>query len=164
MKRMILVGVTALIVGLLVPISYLRNGSNSVQANPDMAAGFRKKLSFTLAPGASKYFLLPQNGPVHISVSYRWSDGGTQTPSELMSALVEQNPASHAMTWIGTNSDATMAASDSLDGTIMASILAGPGGTAIATLEVGDTDLRTVRVTEATGVSAAGNFFVVMWY
>ncbi len=63
-------------------------------------------LTFTIKPGGSATFTLPaQQNPVLIEVSVTFNNGGTQTPSEIMYAVVNQDPSSHQMTWIGTNSD-----------------------------------------------------------
>jgi hypothetical protein len=40
--------------------------------------------------------------PVHVTVSFSLENGGTQTPSELMSALVNWDGKSDRITWIGS--------------------------------------------------------------
>jgi len=120
-----------------------------------------QKLSFSLSPGASSSFALPETqSPVRIEVSLTFLNGGTQTPSEIMYAVVNQDQQSGQMTWIGTNSDGSQAGSSSLDNTQIASI---GGGNAV--LEVDNLSSGTVRISQsATRTSIAGHYIVRIWY
>jgi hypothetical protein len=78
---------------------------------------------FTLAPGGSVCFTYPEAGsnqPVQIMVSTSSGNGGTQTPSALVSAVVMRDTTSKQFTWIGTNGDGTTKASTQLSGNVIA--------------------------------------------
>jgi len=84
------------------------------------------KVQFTLAPGASKVIPLPAGQiPIRVAVSFSLKNGGTQTPSELMTALVNEDPSSQQLTWIGTNSDGSQGAGTTLSSDLIASIDSG---------------------------------------
>jgi len=80
--------------------------------------------TFTIAPGHSDAFPMPVAGkPVHVDVSVNFTNGTTVSPTELMSALIEQNPTTGVITFIGTNSDGTVAANNTNFSTVMSSLL-----------------------------------------
>jgi hypothetical protein len=65
-----------------------------------------ERLTITLAPGASRAFVLPAaNDPLRIDLDAVSVNGGIQTPSEVFSALVNVDANGAGMTWIGTRSD-----------------------------------------------------------
>jgi hypothetical protein len=80
-------------------------------------------LKFALPPGGSRSIPLPADQiPIRVAVSATLRNGGTQTPSELMTAVVNTDPSSHQLTWIGTNSDGTQSAGTTLGPSLIASI------------------------------------------
>ncbi|UZR27339.1 hypothetical protein [Methylococcus mesophilus] len=84
------------------------------------------KVKFSLMPGDSKVISLPAGQiPIRVAVSVTSKNGGTQLPSELMTALVNKDPSSGQLTWIGTNSDGSQAAGTTLDSHLVASINSG---------------------------------------
>jgi len=88
-----------------------------------MASPNYVKDTFSLPPGGSKTIPLPAvQVPIRVMVSVTLKNGGTQTPSELMTAVVNTDPSSHQVTWIGTNSDGTQSAGTTLGTPLVASI------------------------------------------
>ena len=133
--------------------------------------GHHKELSFDVAPGASASFALPKTQwPVRIDVSFSILNGGTQTPSEVMSALVNQDPQSSKITWVGTNNDASQQAGTTVpsgSNPVIARICGGTCPTTNATLEVNsDATLPgTLKLTvNAATVILPGHFKVSLWY
>ncbi len=130
-----------------------------------------KELSFDVAPGASASFALPKTQwPVRIDVSFSLLNAGTQTPGEIMYAVVNQDPSSSKITWVGTNNDATQQAGSSLpsgSNPVIARICGGGCPVSNATLEVNsDTTLPgtlKLAVNSAT-VTVTGHFKVALWY
>jgi hypothetical protein len=120
-----------------------------------------QELAFSLNPGESYSFTLPAvQAPVRIEVSFSLLNAGTEAPSEIMYAVVNQDGQSHQMTWIGTNSDGSQLGSNSMDNTQIASI--GDGDTV---LEVDSLPNSTVKITQsATRSSIAGHYIVHLWY
>jgi len=146
------------------------------QGPPSIAAHHQDR-SFTVAPGASQSFELPRlQVPVRIDVSFSILNGATQTPSEIMYAVVNQDQVSYQFTWVGTNSDATMQAGTSIptgSGPVIATICGGAGCPVTnATLEVdnpfaniGTAAPGTLKLTvNADTVAAPATFKVSMWY
>ena len=119
------------------------------------------ELAFSLNPGESFSFALPAvQAPVRIEVSFTALNGGTQTPSELMYSVVNQDEQSQQMTWIGTSSDGSQIGTNSLANTQIASI---GGGNAV--LEIDSLANRTVKITQsANRTSIAGHYIVHLWY
>jgi hypothetical protein len=116
---------------------------------------------FTLAPGASHSLVIPVAYiPVHITVSFSPQNGGTQTPSELMQALVNWDGKSEQFTWIATSSDGTTNASNSVQGTSIANI-----GGGNVTLTVASTSGHALSISQsATRTSLDGHYVVTMSY
>ncbi len=78
--------------------------------------------TFTLAPGASKSFPIPAVGtPVTLTGTITAKNGGTQTPSALVAALVNQDPSSGQLTWIGTNGNGSQTVGTTLSASVVAS-------------------------------------------
>jgi hypothetical protein len=123
------------------------------------------ELRFTLKPGASQTFVLPAvQSPVRIEVSFTALNGGTQEPSELMYAVVNQDPSSKQITWIGTNSDGTNSGSSSLKGTLIASIFGGGSSTTNASLEVVAAPTRTLAIKQNAATTAIPGHYIVRFY
>ena len=87
------------------------------------AAPLYIQVAFSLPPGGSKSIALPaEQIPIRVAVSETLKNAGTQTPSELMTAVINTDPSSHQLTWIGTNSDGTQSAGTTLGNPLIASI------------------------------------------
>jgi hypothetical protein len=85
-------------------------------------AATRTQYVFTLAPGGAKSFPIPVVGaPVTLSGTVTSKNGGTQTPSALVGALVNQDPSSGQLTWIGTNGNGSQTVGTTLFATVVAS-------------------------------------------
>jgi hypothetical protein len=81
---------------------------------------------YVVAPSAHVCFPLPAvQLPIHVMIS-ALRPGGTQTPSELIEAIINQDALSTQMTWIGTNSDGTQTGSSSLATPVIAKLWAAP--------------------------------------
>jgi hypothetical protein len=122
------------------------------------------QIKFTLSPGASKTFTLPNvAGPIRIEISSPSSNHGVQEPSELMWALVNWDhgtEGSDQITWIGTNSDGTTLGTNSLQNSIIASIFGAP-----SVLKVVDAATGTLEVTRSSaGTIIDGNYVVRLYY
>lgn len=124
------------------------------------------ELTFSVAPGGSQSIALPETqGPVRIEVTFSLLNGGTQTPSEIMYAVVNQDPESLQMTWVGTNNDGSQQGSNSIVDTQIALIYGGGAPTVNAALEVEDLALGTVRIWQNPGTTILdGNYVVNLWY
>jgi hypothetical protein len=120
---------------------------------------------FTLQPGGSFEFNLPvvQN-PVRIEVSFTANNGGTQTPSELMYAVVNQDPSSKQLTWIGTNSDGSTSGSNTLEATNIANIFGGASSVANASLNVASAATATLNITQNASTTTIPCDYVVRIY
>jgi hypothetical protein len=124
-----------------------------------------KRLSFTLAPGASETITLPAaNDPVRIDLAKVSTNGGVQTPSEVFSALVNVDKNAAGMSWVGTNSDGTQAASSTIHGTDITNLVCG-SGCLIASLNAGSVSGRTVVLSTNAATSVIDETYVVnIWY
>jgi opacity protein-like surface antigen len=81
------------------------------------------QIAFSLAPGASCFVPLPAvQVPIRVMVSETLKNGGTQTPSELMTAVVDTDPSSLQLTWIGTSSNGVQSAGTTLGNPLIANI------------------------------------------
>jgi hypothetical protein len=120
-------------------------------------------LSFALVSGDSHSFSLPEKqDPIRIDVSYSVLNGGTTAPSEIMSAIVNQDPSSGQMTWIGTNSNGSMQASTSVTSTTIATLYNGSTASTAARLQVSSLSNHTLRVVQVAPVT--GHYIVSIWY
>ena len=112
---------------------------------------------FTLSPGASHTIVFPVAYiPVRITVSFSLENGGTQTPSELMSALVNWDGKSDQFTWIATSSDGTTSASNSLSESLLANI-----GGGNVTLNVASASAHELRITQSAERTILPGHYVV---
>lgn len=128
-------------------------------------SGNRQQLDFTLPPGGSKTFSLPaKDVPVRVDVSTPTTNGGTQTPSEIMEAVVNYDSGSGQFTWVGTDSDGTQRGSNSIQSTAIANITCG-SSCLISTLSVESTQAATLKITTNAGTSIINERFIVsMWF
>jgi ABC-type dipeptide/oligopeptide/nickel transport system permease subunit len=129
-------------------------------------AQHHQELSFSLKPGESHSFDLPEvQGPVRVEVSFSLLNGGTQLPSEIMYAVVNKDPESGQMTWVGTNNDGTQKGSNSLAGTQIAFIFGGASSTVNAVLEVDDLEAGALKISQSSATtSVTGHYIVKLWY
>lgn len=126
------------------------------------------ELTFDLDPGQSYSFPLPKKqSPIRIEVTVSRMNGGTQKPTEIMYAVVNQDPKSNEMTWIGTNSDGSVAATNSLDSTddVIALICGGACPTYDDRLLVNDLSDSTVKIeSNAATVTVKSSYVVHLWF
>jgi hypothetical protein len=141
-------------------------GLGALTATNAPAAAAERNFHFTLRPGASLCFQLPAvQLPVQVLVSESAFNNGTQTPSELLSAVVNQDARSQQMTWLGTNSDGSSKGSNSLAGSVIATLWGGGPPTVNAQLHVCSLQRRTIGITQSSQTtSIPGNYFVTMFY
>jgi hypothetical protein len=125
----------------------------------------------SVAPGGSATFPLPvAQVPVHIAVSFSLLNGGTQVPSEIMYAVVNQDEKSSKFSWVGTNNDGSVqvgTSNRSGSNPLIARICGGGCPTTNATLEVGSdqTVPGTLKLTvNRATVSRTATFVVTMLY
>ncbi len=128
--------------------------------------GHFQQLTFTIAPGGSQSFALPaKQVPIRIEISFSLQNGGTQTPSEIMYAVVNQDSSSGQVSWVGTNNDGTQSGSSSLTSTDIAHIYGGASPTVNATLAVDNLGTGTLKLTQnANTTSIAGHYVVDLWF
>jgi len=137
-----------------------------------------QQYTFTLSPGGSFAFKLPViQGPVRIEVSFTADNGGTQTPSEIMYAVVNEDPDSKQETWVGTNNNGTQTACNSqstLNCLTVADAPFTPSDTIIAAidptdenaiLEVDNPAAGSLEIEQsATSTSVDGHYVVNLWW
>ncbi len=128
--------------------------------------GHFQQLTFTIAPGGSQSFGLPaKQVPVRIEVTFSLLNNGTQTPSEVMYAVVNQDPLSGQMTWVGTNNDGTQKGENSISSTDIAHIFGGASPTVNATLAVDNLGAGTLKLTQnAATTIIPGHYIVDLWF
>jgi hypothetical protein len=140
------------------------HAQSGVQGREEPVTCNCRELRFTLQPGAGHNFVLPvTQNPIRIEVSVTANNGGTQEPSELMYALINQDPSSKQLTWIGTNSDGSTSGSSSLKGKIIARIFGGGPGTVNATLNV-QAATRALAINQNAGTTSVPDEYVVKMY
>jgi hypothetical protein len=124
------------------------------------------QLTFTVAPGGSQSFALPaMQVPVRIEVTFSLLNGGTQTPSEIMYAVVNKDPSSGQISWVGTNNDGTQSGATSLSATDIAHIFGGASPTVNATLAVDSAAAGTLKITQnAATTILPGHYVVDLWF
>jgi hypothetical protein len=110
----------------------------AIHPKPILAA--EQNLTFTVQPGGSATFPIPvAQRPIQIAVSFSLLNGGTQTPSEVMYAVLNQDQDSREFSWVGTNNDGSVQAGTSIptgSGPLIAKICGGSCAVSNATLEV----------------------------
>jgi hypothetical protein len=88
--------------------------------NDNLISNHHQELSFTIDPGGSASFPMPKaQSPVRVEVTFSLHNGGVQTPSEVMYAVVnfDATVTPNQMTWVGTDSDGTTKGCNSLPAT-----------------------------------------------
>jgi hypothetical protein len=142
-------------------VAYAAGTSTSVIVKaPD-----HQRLTFVLAPGGSHAFTLPAaNDPIRIDLDKVSTNGGVQTPSEVFSALVNVDGNHAGMSWIGTSSDGSQAASSTISGTDITNLVCG-SSCVIASLDVSNVAKRTVVLRTNAATSRISEKYVVnIWY
>jgi hypothetical protein len=121
---------------------------------------------FVVPPGGHVCFALPAvQFPVHVMISETLLNGGTQTPSEVFEAIVNQDPKSTQMTWIGTNSDGTQKGSNSLVTPLIASLWGGAAPTVNAELRVCSLPNRQIGIFQNARTTALpGHYDVTLLF
>jgi hypothetical protein len=128
-------------------------------------AATRTSYVFTLAPGASKSFPIPVVGaPVTLSGTITLKNHGTQTPSALVGALVNEDASSGQLTWIGTNGDGSVTVGTTLSAKVVASYAFGN-----AVITAGAASAASVRGTltvtqSATQTILPGTYAITLTY
>jgi hypothetical protein len=141
-----------------------------------------QELPFTIEPGGSASFPMPKaQSPVRVEVTFSLHNGGVQTPSEVMYAVVNfdatvtQNP---QMTWVGTDSDGTTKGCNSLPapnggcgpGNVIASICGGTCTTINASLvadpvvDLDNAPNGSLILEQAVNTRDTGYYVVHLWY
>ena len=151
------------------PFQIIQGMINNLQAQiNNLFAQHFTELTFTVDPGDPFSFALPkQQVPVRIEVTFSLLNAGTQTPSEIMFAVVNQDPSSGQMTWVGTNNDATSQAGNTVNpgfGAI-ANIFGEAAPTVNASLQVDSLADSTLKITQSAATTALpGNYVVHLWF
>jgi hypothetical protein len=159
--RAMVVAATAVTVACAGGAAYAAGTSASVIVKgPD-----HQRLAFVLAPGGSHTFILPAaSDPIRIDLDKVSTNGGVQTPSEVFSALINVDANRAGMSWIGTSSDGSHAASSTIKGTDITSLVCG-SSCVIASLEVSSVSKRTVVLRTNAATSRINEKYVVnIWY
>jgi hypothetical protein len=152
------------------PFQNLQNQIDALKTliNNNLIGNHHIELTFDLDPGASFSFPLPKKqSPIRIEVTVSRMNGGTQTPTEIMYAVVNQDPVSNEMTWIGTNSDGSVVATNSLDSTddVIAVICGGACPTYDDRLLVNNLSTSTVKIeSNAATVDVTSSYVVHLWF
>ncbi len=81
-----------------------------------------------------------------------------------MYALVNQDPSSKQLTWIGTNNDGSASGSSSLKGKNIANIFGGGPGTVNVSLDVANATARTLTVNQHSDTTSKPGDYVVRLY
>lgn len=121
------------------------------------------RYEFVLAPGGSKTIGMPVIlSPVDMLVSLSAENNGTQTPSALAHALVNEDPKSRELTWIGTSSDGTTVAGTTLSSSEIAIIGPSPGNLIITAVPGGaDSPLGKLVFTQSAAQTTIDIRYVV---
>ncbi len=161
---------TLLLFGTLIAGIRMQGGPSGPGIKPADSTSHYQQLSFVIKPGGSESLALPPEAvrtgcAVRIDVSFSLHNAGTQKPSEIMCAVVNRDPESHQITWIGTNNDGTSKGSSSTDGRAIAHIYGGASPTVNASLEVGDAAAGTLMLTQNASTTARpGYYCVTIWH
>jgi hypothetical protein len=159
--RVMVVAAAAVAVAVAGGAAYAATTSTAVVVRgPD-----HQRLTFVVVPGHSHTFTLPlANDPIRIDLDKISTNGGVQNPSEVFSALVNVDGNHAGMSWIGTNSDGSQAASSTSRGSDITNLVCG-SSCVVASLEVGSVSHRTVVLRTNAGTSSIKEKYVVnIWY
>jgi hypothetical protein len=130
------------------------------------ASAAERNLHFVVPPGGHVCFALPAiQLPIHVMISESALNGGTQVPSELIEAIVNQDGKSTQMTWLGTNSDGSQLGSNSIATPLIASVWGGAPPTFNAQLRVCSLPNREIGIFQnAQTTGLPGHYYVTMLY
>jgi len=153
--------------GLLALAGLLINPPRHVLGN---TAGHVLKFDSVPAGGSVDFPIPVAQTPIWVAVSSSPLNHGTQTPSEVMYAVINQDPKSSQFSWVGTNNDGSVQAGTSIptgSGPLIASICGGACPGPNAELLVGSDAVipgtLTIKNNEAPGTMPL-NFVVTMVY
>jgi hypothetical protein len=123
------------------------------------------RFTFTLAPGGSQVLHLPAvNDPIRIDLDNVSTNGGVQTPSEVFSALINDDRNNAGMSWVGTWSDGTQHANSTIHSPIITKLTCG-GSCVIAQLDVASIPGHTVILRTNAATSIIRETYVVnIWF
>jgi hypothetical protein len=133
---------------------------------PRAASAGETNFALALSPTSTHVcFALPAvQVPIHVMVSESQLNGTTQSPSEVMEAIVNQDAHSLQMTWIGTNSDGSQSGSNSLATQVIAKLWA-PAPGILAELRVCNLPLHQIEIRQNPLAPAPPHkYFVTMFY
>jgi len=130
------------------------------------ASAAERNFHVVIPPGGHVCFALPAvQIPIHVMISESSFNGGTQTPSELIEAIINQDAKSTQMTWLGTNSDGSQRGSNSLATPVIASLWGGAAPTVNAELRVCSLPNREIGIYQNARTTALpGNYYVTELY
>lgn len=131
-----------------------------------VASAAEVQRTFVLKPGGNVCFQLPAvQSPIHVMVSGTVLNGGTLNPSELISAIVNQDPKSNQMTWLGTNNDGTTIGTNSGKTHVIATFYGGGPPTVDAQLHVCNPQTRSIGISQSASTSSIpGHYIVTMLF
>jgi hypothetical protein len=119
------------------------------------------RYSFSLAPGGSTTISLPAiQSPIEVLFSETSLNGGTQTPSAVAHAVVNEDPRSLHVTWVGTKSDGTPTAGTSIP-TGSPEVLDIGGGNVVITAKAGG---KLVVTQSASRTAVRGAYILTFIY
>ena len=99
-----------------------------------------------------------------MEVTFSLLNGGTQTQSEIMYAVVNKDPSSGQLTWVGTNNDGSQSGASTVSATEIAHIFGGASPTVNATLAVDSPAAGTLKITQnAATTILPGHYVVDLW-
>jgi hypothetical protein len=142
-------------------VTSIANSPTVTVTGPD-----HERLTITLAPGASRTFVLPAaNDPLRIDLDAVSVNGGIQTPSEVFSALVNVDANGAGMSWIGTRSDGSQRSGYTFTGGPAITELTCGSNCVIAWLNSGNAALRTVTLKQNANTTSISRKYVInIWY
>ena len=142
-------------------VTSIANSPAVIVTGPD-----HERLTITLAPGASRTFVLPAaNDPLRIDLDAVSVNGGIQTPSEVFSALVNVDANRAGMSWIGTRSDGSQRAGYTFAGGPAITELTCGSNCVVAWLNSGNAGRRTVTLKQNASTTSISRTYVInIWY
>ena len=123
------------------------------------------RLSFLLAPGHGASFKLPAaNDPIRVDIAKVSTNGGVQQPSEVFSALINVDANRAGMSWIGTYSDGSQHANNTIKAKTITELVCGTN-CVIGRLAVNNVAARTVTINANGATSIIRERYVInIWY
>jgi hypothetical protein len=135
----------------------VKGSAHATGRDPD-----HQQFTFTLAPGTSYAFALPERDvPISIDIAATSSSGDIQAPSQVFSALIDVDKDDVGMSWIGTNSNGSQSASSTTSRTDIANLVCGTN-CLIASLDADIGSPGTVVL--ETDAATSETYAVNVWY